>query len=225
MVSNQWQDPWTKILFWHSINTLLWIIRALRQGGCELFRIYGNTFTLTKLRCRAILTVEPKISKQSYWYQLILGRNYGIGHPLEPFKPLLGTGYFWYWWRAFNRFVVSRGLALTASFVGIRRQHLKLLVIVSRYNLLSFTASVSSAALESALSLRYSTERRQTSTLNNYIRMTSSYIRKTRNATSKSYNSLDSSGASFAEVKYQPRLDANLISNTQDSVWNVDTDI
>lgn len=51
--------------------------------------------------------------------------------------------------------------------------------------------------------------------------MTSSNIRKTRNATSKSYNSLDSSGAYFAEVKYQPRLDANLISNTQDPVFEM----
>jgi cytochrome P450 len=78
------------------LDTIRETIRALRQHkilerSVELFRIYGNTFTIKELQKRAILTIEPENIKT------ILSLNfndYGISHRLQPFKPLLGEGIF-----------------------------------------------------------------------------------------------------------------------------------
>jgi len=47
------------------LDTIPGTIRALRQHrilerSCELFRVYGNTFTVKELQRRAIVTVEPE---------------------------------------------------------------------------------------------------------------------------------------------------------------------
>ncbi|GFF54000.1 cytochrome P450 52A3-B [Aspergillus lentulus] len=78
------------------LDTIRETIRALRQHkilerSVELFRIYGNTFTVKELQKRAILTIEPENIKT------ILSLNfndYGLSHRLQPFKPLLGEGIF-----------------------------------------------------------------------------------------------------------------------------------
>lgn len=71
-------------------------IHAVRQhrileNNCELFRVYGNTFTLKELSRRAILTVEPENIKTILSLKF---KDYGIAHRLDPFKPLLGEGIF-----------------------------------------------------------------------------------------------------------------------------------
>ncbi|KAF4167585.1 hypothetical protein CNMCM6936_004849 [Aspergillus lentulus] len=78
------------------LDTIRETIRALRQHkilerSVELFRTYGNTFTVKELQKRAILTIEPENIKT------ILSLNfndYGLSHRLQPFKPLLGEGIF-----------------------------------------------------------------------------------------------------------------------------------
>lgn len=64
--------------------------RILEQG-CELFEILGNTFTVKELHRRAILTVEPENIKTVLSLRF---KDYGIGHRLEAFRPLLGEGIF-----------------------------------------------------------------------------------------------------------------------------------
>ncbi|GIK06295.1 hypothetical protein Aspvir_001942 [Aspergillus viridinutans] len=78
------------------LDTIPGTIRALRQHkilerSVELFRIYGNTFTLTELQKRAILAIEPENIKTILSLKF---NNYGLSHRLEPFKPLLGEGIF-----------------------------------------------------------------------------------------------------------------------------------
>ncbi|GIJ90120.1 hypothetical protein Asppvi_009070 [Aspergillus pseudoviridinutans] len=78
------------------LDTLPGTIRALRQHkilerGAELFRIYGNTFTLTELQRHAILTIEPENIKTILSLKF---NDYGISHRLGAFKPLLGEGIF-----------------------------------------------------------------------------------------------------------------------------------
>ncbi|KAF7114779.1 hypothetical protein CNMCM5793_000318 [Aspergillus hiratsukae] len=78
------------------LDTIPGTIRALRQHrilerSCELFRVYGNTFTLTELQKRAILTIEPENIKTILSLKF---KDYGISHRLAPFKPLLGEGIF-----------------------------------------------------------------------------------------------------------------------------------
>lgn len=76
------------------LDTVPGTLRAIRQHkvlerSCELFRIYGNTFTTKELHTRAILTVEPENIKTVLSLNF---KDYGIGHRLKPFKPLLGVG-------------------------------------------------------------------------------------------------------------------------------------
>lgn len=78
------------------LDTLPGTIHARRQHkilerNCELFRIYGNTFTLKELHRRAIATVEPENIKTILSLKF---KDYGISHRLGPFKPLLGKGIF-----------------------------------------------------------------------------------------------------------------------------------
>merc|ERR1711939_23398 len=78
------------------LDTIPATIRALRQHkvlekSCERFRTYGNTFAVKELLNRAILTVEPENIKAILSINF---RDYGIGHRLGPFKPLLGAGIF-----------------------------------------------------------------------------------------------------------------------------------
>lgn len=78
------------------LDTIPGTIRALRkhkilESGCELFRIYGNTFTIKELQKSAILTVELENIKTILSLNF---KHYGIGHRLRPFKPLLGEGIF-----------------------------------------------------------------------------------------------------------------------------------
>lgn len=78
------------------LDTIPSVIRAFRQHkvlekSCERFRIYGNTFTVKELLRRAILTVEPENIKTILSLNF---KDYGIGHRLEQFKPLLGAGIF-----------------------------------------------------------------------------------------------------------------------------------
>ncbi|RHZ55588.1 hypothetical protein CDV55_104290 [Aspergillus turcosus] len=78
------------------LDTIPGTIRALRQHkilerSCELFRAYGNTFTVTELQKRAILTIEPENIKTILSLKF---KDYGISHRLAPFKPLLGEGIF-----------------------------------------------------------------------------------------------------------------------------------
>ncbi|KAL4871573.1 hypothetical protein BDV12DRAFT_183679 [Aspergillus spectabilis] len=78
------------------LDTLPGTIRALRQHrilekGCELYRDYGNTFTITELQRQAILTIEPENIKTILSLNF---KDYGISFRLAPFKPLLGEGIF-----------------------------------------------------------------------------------------------------------------------------------
>jgi cytochrome P450 len=78
------------------LDTIPGTIRALRQHkilerSCELFRVYGNTFTVKELQKRAILTIEPENIKTILSLKF---KDYGISHRLAPFKPLLGEGIF-----------------------------------------------------------------------------------------------------------------------------------
>ncbi|RDW86908.1 N-alkane-inducible cytochrome P450 [Aspergillus mulundensis] len=61
------------------------------ERGCEIFRTYGNTFTLKELQRSAIMTIEPENIKAILSLKF---KDYGISHRLEPFKPLLGEGIF-----------------------------------------------------------------------------------------------------------------------------------
>lgn len=78
------------------LDTIPATIRVLRQhkvleASCERFRIYGNTFAVKELLHHLILTVEPQNIKA------VLSTNfkdYSIGHRLQAFSPLLGTGIF-----------------------------------------------------------------------------------------------------------------------------------
>ncbi|KAH8805419.1 n-alkane-inducible cytochrome P450 [Xylogone sp. PMI_703] len=78
------------------LDTIPTTISALRQHkvlekSCERVHIYGNTFAVKELLRRAIVTVEPENIKT------ILSSNfqdYGVGHRLKPFEPLLGAGIF-----------------------------------------------------------------------------------------------------------------------------------
>ncbi|KAL1846469.1 hypothetical protein Plec18170_009195 [Paecilomyces lecythidis] len=78
------------------LDALPWTLRALRQHrilevNCELFRTYGNTFTVKELWNRAIVTVEPENIKTILSINF---KDYGIGNRLDSFKPLLGAGIF-----------------------------------------------------------------------------------------------------------------------------------
>jgi cytochrome P450 len=78
------------------LDTIPGTIRALKQHkvlerGCELFSVYGNTFKLKELHVSAILTVEPENIKTILSLKF---SDYGIGHRLQAFKPLLGQGIF-----------------------------------------------------------------------------------------------------------------------------------
>lgn len=78
------------------LDTIPGTIRALRkhkilERGCELFRVYGNTFTVKELQRDAILTVEPENIKTILSLKF---KDYAVSHRLEPFKPLLGEGIF-----------------------------------------------------------------------------------------------------------------------------------
>jgi cytochrome P450 len=78
------------------LDTIPKSIRALKkhkilERGCELFAVYGNTFTVKELHKSVIVTIEPENIKT------ILSLNfghYGIKHRLEAFRPLLGEGIF-----------------------------------------------------------------------------------------------------------------------------------
>lgn len=63
----------------------------LLEKNCENFRVLGNTFKVTELRRRAIVTVEPENIKTVLSVNF---KDYGIGHRLTTFKPLLGAGIF-----------------------------------------------------------------------------------------------------------------------------------
>ncbi|KAL3463005.1 n-alkane-inducible cytochrome P450 [Aspergillus heterothallicus] len=78
------------------LDTIPGTIRALRQHTIlertrELFRVHGNTFTVKELQRRAIVTIEPENIKTVLSLKF---KDYGIGHRLEPFRPLLGEGIF-----------------------------------------------------------------------------------------------------------------------------------
>ncbi|KAL2839082.1 n-alkane-inducible cytochrome P450 [Aspergillus pseudoustus] len=78
------------------LDTIPGTIRALRQHkilerATELFRIHGTTFTVKELQRRAIVTIEPENIKTILSLKF---KDYGIGHRLEPFRPLLGEGIF-----------------------------------------------------------------------------------------------------------------------------------
>lgn len=71
-------------------------LRALKQHRilrlvCELFRVYGNTFTEKELYRRVVLTIEPENIKTVLSLKF---QDYGISHRLEAFRPLLGEGIF-----------------------------------------------------------------------------------------------------------------------------------
>jgi cytochrome P450 len=61
------------------------------ERGCELFRDYGNTWTLRELFLDAIITVEPENIKTILSLKF---QDYGIAYRLGAFKPLLGEGIF-----------------------------------------------------------------------------------------------------------------------------------
>jgi cytochrome P450 len=78
------------------LDTVVGSIRAFRNHRlleleCELFRDFGNTFTLKELQRRAIVTIEPENIKTILSLSF---QDYGIRHRLKPFKPLLGVGIF-----------------------------------------------------------------------------------------------------------------------------------
>ncbi|KAL4881318.1 cytochrome P450, partial [Aspergillus karnatakaensis] len=78
------------------LDTLPGTINAVRQHrilerGCELYRAYGNTFTVTELARNAIITIEPENIKTILSLRF---KDYGISFRLAPFKPLLGKGIF-----------------------------------------------------------------------------------------------------------------------------------
>ncbi|KAJ9610029.1 hypothetical protein H2200_006359 [Cladophialophora chaetospira] len=78
------------------LDAIAALIRGLRQhkvleASCEHFRIHGNTFAVKELLHHLILTVEPENIKT------VLSTNfkdYGVGHRLHAFSPLLGAGIF-----------------------------------------------------------------------------------------------------------------------------------
>lgn len=72
------------------------IIRAAREHknletACERHRVYGDTFTSRLLTNRVISTVEPENIKTILSLNF---KDYGIGHRLGFFEPLLGKGIF-----------------------------------------------------------------------------------------------------------------------------------
>ncbi|EAW15604.1 cytochrome P450 [Aspergillus fischeri NRRL 181] len=78
------------------LDTIPKTIGALRQHkilerSCNLFRNYGNTFTVKELQKSAILTIEPENIKTVLSLKF---NDYGLSHRLQPFKPLLGEGIF-----------------------------------------------------------------------------------------------------------------------------------
>ncbi|KAJ4419965.1 hypothetical protein N0V82_004680 [Gnomoniopsis sp. IMI 355080] len=71
-------------------------IRAVQQHKIlqlngELFKVLGNTFTVTELTRRAIVTVEPENIKTVLSLKF---QDYKISHRLGAFEPLLGEGIF-----------------------------------------------------------------------------------------------------------------------------------
>ncbi|QMW36691.1 hypothetical protein AFCA_013178 [Aspergillus flavus] len=78
------------------LDTIPGTIRAIRQHrvlgrSCEIFRAYGNTFTVKELHQSAIVTIEHEN------IQAVLSLNfkdYTLRHRLELFMPLLGRGIF-----------------------------------------------------------------------------------------------------------------------------------
>ncbi|KAJ4152841.1 hypothetical protein LMH87_009361 [Akanthomyces muscarius] len=78
------------------LDALPGTIRSLVQHkmleqNCELFNTYGNTFTLKELHRKIILTIEPENIKTVLSLRF---SDFGIGHRLAAFKPLLGEGIF-----------------------------------------------------------------------------------------------------------------------------------
>jgi cytochrome P450 len=78
------------------LDALLGTVRALAQHkmlerSSELYATYGNTFTLKELHRHIILTVEPENIKTVLSLRF---SDYGLGHRLAVFKPLLGEGIF-----------------------------------------------------------------------------------------------------------------------------------
>ncbi|PVH90583.1 n-alkane-inducible cytochrome P450 [Periconia macrospinosa] len=78
------------------LDTIPMSIRASKQHkileqNCKNYALYGNTFKVKELHRSAILTIEPENIKTIL--SLKFG-DYGIGHRLEAFRPLLGEGIF-----------------------------------------------------------------------------------------------------------------------------------
>lgn len=78
------------------LDTIPGTVRAFRQHkllerSCEFFRLYGNTFAVKELQRRAIVTIEPENIKTILSLKF---SDYGLGHRLAAFKPLLGQGIF-----------------------------------------------------------------------------------------------------------------------------------
>ncbi|KAH1662632.1 hypothetical protein KXX46_006230 [Aspergillus fumigatus] len=78
------------------LDTIPETLRAASQHrilerSVELFRLYGNTFTVKELHKYAILTIEPENIKTILSLNF---KDYGLSHRLQPFKPLLGEGIF-----------------------------------------------------------------------------------------------------------------------------------
>ncbi len=78
------------------LDALPGTLRSLAQHkmleqNCQLFDTYGNTFTLKELHRKIILTIEPENIKTVLSLRF---SDFGIGHRLAAFKPLLGEGIF-----------------------------------------------------------------------------------------------------------------------------------
>lgn len=78
------------------LDALPTTIRLLRQHkilnrSCELHATYGTTFTVRELTKSAIVTIEPENIKSILTLNF---KDYGLGHRLEAFRPLLGQGIF-----------------------------------------------------------------------------------------------------------------------------------
>jgi cytochrome P450 len=72
------------------------LFRAIRQHnllefGCKLFPQYGNTFTISELGRRFIVTIEPENIKTILSLQF---KDYAVGYRLESFRPLLSESMF-----------------------------------------------------------------------------------------------------------------------------------
>jgi cytochrome P450 len=82
--------------YFFGLDALPIALRASRQHkllewGRECYATYGNTFRVKELNKSAILTVEPENIKTVLSVKF---NDYGIGHRLEVFRPLLGEGIF-----------------------------------------------------------------------------------------------------------------------------------